>query len=265
MKVIDFHTHAFPDGLAERAIKTLEGEAFGVKAHLNGKISDLLASMDKAGIEKSVVCNIATKPSQFDPILTWCKEIRSDRIIPFPSLHPEDENIEEKIDLIKKEGFKGIKLHPFYQKFYADEERLFSIYEKTQAENLMLVMHTGYDIAFPEERRADPAKLMKIRRKFPKLKLITTHLGAWKQWKEVEELMLGSKVYMEISFSLQYLREDFAKQLIMSHPPDHLLFGTDSPWADQKESLDLLKKLRIPQYILDKILYENAESLLDSR
>jgi len=29
--------------------------------------------MDRHGIEKSVICSIATKPSQFDPILEWSK------------------------------------------------------------------------------------------------------------------------------------------------------------------------------------------------
>jgi hypothetical protein len=47
--IIDFHTHAFPDELSERVIKMLEDEG-GVKAHLGGNISSLLASMDKCGI-----------------------------------------------------------------------------------------------------------------------------------------------------------------------------------------------------------------------
>ena len=60
---------------SERVIEMLEDEG-GVKARLDGKVSSLLSSMDSCGIEKSVICNIATKPSQFDPILKWCKEIR---------------------------------------------------------------------------------------------------------------------------------------------------------------------------------------------
>ena len=41
---------------------------------------------------------------------------------------------------IKDSGFKGIKLHPFYQRFYADEKRLYEIYETLQKEDLFLVM-----------------------------------------------------------------------------------------------------------------------------
>jgi hypothetical protein len=67
--ITDFHTHAFPDALATRAIRALEAETDRVKARLDGRISSLLRSMDYAGIRRSVICSIATKPEQFDSIL----------------------------------------------------------------------------------------------------------------------------------------------------------------------------------------------------
>ena len=89
MQIIDFHTHAFPDDLAARAVSALEKGA-GVPAMLDGKVSSLLKSMDRAGIERSMVCSIATKPAQFQKILDWSKAVRSSRIIPFPSIRPAD-------------------------------------------------------------------------------------------------------------------------------------------------------------------------------
>ncbi|MCX8069875.1 MAG: amidohydrolase, partial [Thermodesulfovibrionales bacterium] len=87
-KIIDFHTHAFPDSLAKRAMDKLQhGD---IVAYLDGRLSSLIDSMNKVGIDKSVICNIATKSTQFDSILSWCKEIASERIIPLPSVHPKD-------------------------------------------------------------------------------------------------------------------------------------------------------------------------------
>jgi len=77
--------------------------------------------MDRSDVDKSVVCSIATKPSQFEPILQWSNEIRSKRIIPLLSIHPADSDCAEKVKITKGEGFKGIKLHPFYQEFDIDE------------------------------------------------------------------------------------------------------------------------------------------------
>lgn len=261
--IIDFHTHAFPDDLSERVIKALEKEG-GIKAHLDGKISTLLSSMDSCGIERSVICNIATKPAQFDSILKWCKKVRSERIIPFPSFHPYDPEFRNRIHEIKQEGFKGIKFHPYYQNFTIDEERLLPVYEKICDENLILVMHTGFDFAFPMIRIADPEKIVAVIGKFPCLKLVTTHLGAWKQWEEVEQMLLGKQIYMEISFSLECLDADAVKNIISNHPMEYVLFGTDSPWTDQQKAVSLLRGLQLGEKKERLVLRENAVKLLNS-
>jgi len=257
-RIIDFHAHAFPDALAPRAMKVLLEEAPEARAHLDGTVADLLRSMDRTGIETSVVCCIATKPDQFEPILRWCTRIRSERLIPFPSVHPADPAWADGIRRIRDEGFRGIKLHPFYQDFFADEDRMLRFYEEVSRQNLLLVMHTGYDIAFPHIRRADPEKLLRIKEAFPTLKFITTHLGAWRQWDEVRRYLIGREIYMEISFGLDELGREQAREMIMDHPDGYILFGTDSPWTDQNQTLSLLKNLDLPGEKLARILADNA-------
>ncbi len=260
--IIDFHTHAFPDELAEKAMSVLELEG-DVKAHLDGRVDSLISSMDRCGIEKSIVCSIATKPSQFEPILEWSQKIRSERIIPFPSLHPDDPEALLKIDSIKNEGFKGIKFHPYYQDFLVDEEKLFPIYEKISACGLMIVMHTGFDFAFERKRIADPERILRVKETFPELRLITTHFGAWDDWDEVEKHLLGKDIYMEISFSLEFLNKERAISIISKHPVEYILFGTDSPWTDQGKTLALFKKLGVGQDTEEHILKINADRLLN--
>lgn len=262
-KIIDFHTHAFPDKLAERAMKSLEGEG-EVKAHLNGTVSALLSSMDRYGIQKSVVCSIATKPAQFDSIFEWSKKIISERIIPFPSLHPDDPEIPEKVSRVKKAGFKGLKLHPYYQDFFIDEERMFPLYEEISKADLILLVHTGFDFAFSRVERADPLRTLKVHEKFPSLKLVTTHLGAWEQWGKVKEFLLGKPIYMEISFSLEFLPPEKVREIILNHPEKYILFGTDSPWTDQGKALSLFRKLDLGTEKERLILEENAVNLLNS-
>jgi uncharacterized protein len=260
--IVDFHTHAFPDELSERVMKMLEEEG-GIKARLDGRVSSLLRSMDDCGIEKSVICNIATKPAQFPSIMKWSKEISSDRIIPFPSLHPHDPDFSERIREIKGEGFKGIKFHPYYQNFTIDEEKLLPVYERICEEDLLVVMHTGFDFAFPETRIADPEKVLHVVERFPPLKFITTHLGAWNQWEEVERQLLGKQIYMEISFSLEFMAQrESVRKIILHHPPEYILFGTDSPWTDQRETTERLRSLQLGEEKERLILRDNALRLL---
>lgn len=263
--IIDFHTHAFPDALADRAIKSLleEGQKmYNVRAYLDGRVSSLLASMDQNNIERSVICSIATRPSQFDPILNWSKQIMTDRIIPFPSLHPESPEAVGQVRQIKEDGFKGVKFHPYYQDFDIDEKRLFPIYEELQTQRLIVVMHTGFDLAFDRDRKCDPEKILRVLDAFPDLKLVTTHLGAWEDWDEVEKHLSGKKIYMEISFSLDCMPKETARRIILNHPTDHILFGSDSPWADQEQAILQLKKLDLGHEIEKRILQGNALKLL---
>jgi len=259
--IIDFHTHIFPDQVAKNAIPFLEKEG-EVKAILNGTKQDLIASMDKAKVDKSVVCSIATKPSHFQSIFDWSQQIRSQRLFPFPSVHPEDHDAVEKIEQIKEAGFLGMKMHPYYQDFYLDEKRMEPIFHAISNAGLVLLMHTGFDIAFPHERRADPARIVHLTNTFPKLKLVTSHLGAWSLWNEVNELIAGKPIYMDISYALEFLDMEFAREILLKHPKNFILYASDSPWSDQQATMELVYRLNLGREIEDHIFGLNAQHLL---
>jgi predicted TIM-barrel fold metal-dependent hydrolase len=261
--IIDFHVHAFPDKVAAGAVPALAA-AGKVTPCLDGRIVSLLADMDRVGIASAVLGSIATKPGQFDAILAWSQEIRSARIIPFPSFHPANPRAREQIGAIKAAGFKGIKMHPYYQNFVLDEARMYPFYEQISAAGLILVMHTGLDIGFPRERICDPPRIVRVIEQFPELKLVATHLGAWAMWDEVRDQLLGRPLYLDISFSLQFLAPAEARRMILAHPPELILFGTDSPWICQAEVLRQFRALELEPELAEKILRLNGLALLGS-
>jgi predicted TIM-barrel fold metal-dependent hydrolase len=262
MKCIDFHTHVFPDAIAARAMASLEKEG-GEKAFLDGTLASLRRSMAQTGIDHAVIASIATRPEQFDPMLKWSQAIRTDDIIPFLSVHPRDPHILERIRIVKAEGFKGIKLHPYYQDFVLDDESLFPAYEAIENSGLVLLVHTGFDMAFERVRCCDPQKIVNVITRFPSLKLVTTHCGAWEDWDEVETHLLGRPVYMDISYSIGKMGEERFRRFLNTHPSDYLVFGTDSPWADQQAAIaDAERAITDPQR-LEKLFFTNAARLLD--
>ena len=262
--IIDIHTHAFPDTIVEKAMRTLLSETDDVTPYLDGRVASLLASMDRAGIAASVLCSIATKPEQFGPILNWSRAISSDRIIPFPSVHPNDPDALLHLTEIRDAGFKGVKLHPYYQNFYMNEARLMPLYERIAELDLILVMHTGFDVAFPRDQvRGDPEKIMGVMTRVPTLKMIATHLGAWQDWDNVIRHMLGRPVLMEPSYSLDGMPREQARRILTEHPAEYLLFGTDSPWKDQSETLRLVREMELPPEREAAILGGNAKRLLE--
>ena len=52
--IIDFHTHIFPEKIASRAIASLEQKA-KMRAHVRGVEASLRASMDKSGVDLSII------------------------------------------------------------------------------------------------------------------------------------------------------------------------------------------------------------------
>lgn len=262
MKTIDFHTHAFPDQLAATALDQLHTKSGDYQAYHEGTIRGLLRSMDRAGIEKSVVLSIATKPKQVARITDWAISIRSDRISPFPSIHPQFEHFERELTRIKSAELQGIKLHPMYQEFVLDDPALFPLYRAIADRGLICLFHAGWDIAYPESDQAAPYRILNLHQAIPELKIVAAHLGGWQVWNEVARYLMGRPIYLETSFSIREAKTSEFRQILDNHPPDYFLFGTDSPWLDQKEELDAWKALDIPVEFKEKILFKNAEILL---
>ncbi|MBQ1898513.1 MAG: metal-dependent hydrolase, partial [Ruminococcus sp.] len=100
--IIDFHTHVYPDKIAEKTIKAL-GEVAVVKPNTDGTVNGLIESMQSAGIDKSVILPVNTRAGQFDTITKFAKHINDtyDNLISFGGIHPDDDDITEKLRTLK--------------------------------------------------------------------------------------------------------------------------------------------------------------------
>ena len=75
--------------------------------------------------------------------------------------------------------------------------------------------------------------------------------------------MGGRKCYYDISFVLEdMMTSDHARQLYLQNE-DYFLFGTDSPWRDQKKYVDLIRKSDfLSEQQKSKLFSENLLSLI---
>lgn len=60
--ILDFHTHAFPEKIAGKAMTVLSKNSGNVEPLTDGTAAALLAHMDSRGVDKAVVLGIATNP-----------------------------------------------------------------------------------------------------------------------------------------------------------------------------------------------------------
>ncbi len=262
--VIDFHTHIFPEKIAAKTIEQLEKRA-GIKAATDGTLQGLLASMERCGVDLSVILPVATKPSQFESIQSFAKSVNeqySGRLISFGGIHPDCEDYKKELDTIHTMGFKGIKLHPDYQGVMIDDIRYMRIIEYASELGLIILTHAGTDIGLPEPVHCPPEKMRKVLDTIKPEKMVLAHYGGWGLWEDVYEYLAGENVWLDTAFLFDYITEEQFYKILEKHGYRKILFATDSPWSDMAKGIDWINKLSLPQQIKEDILSGNAKRLL---
>jgi len=233
-----------------------------VSPFLDGTTADLVSSMDHAGIDLSVVCSVATGANQAGPILEWSRRIAGPRLVPFPSVVPHSENALADLSRIAGGGFRGVKLHPEYQDFTIDDPSLDDFYRLAEKTDLIILFHAGYDIGFPDSDRSAPARIAAVRTSFPRLRIVASHLGGFRQWDEALKELAGSDIYLDTSYVFGHIPNRLLTGILDAHRPDRLLFGSDSPWAGQSHTLQQIRQLCLKPSLESRLLGGNAVELL---
>ena len=265
MKIIDIHTHFFPDSIAPSTVKMLSEKA-NIKVWGEGTAASMREYMKLDGINISVNAPVATKKEQVRGINKRMVEFNktSKDIIGFGAMHPlyrETGNPAEEIAYLAANGISGIKLHPEYQTFYPDDPSMKAIYEACAKNNIIILFHAGVDFAYPDLVHATPARLLEVT-KIPGLKMIFAHTGSYQMWEEVHEILAGKDVYFDTSYSAE-ISANIMKKIIIKHGSDKMLFGSDFPWMRARQVSDMLEALGLDNETKEKIYYRNAEKLLN--
>lgn len=282
--IIDFHTHIFPDKIAERAIKSIEestlihqgilvdsglsedlpSAAEQFTAVIPATLGALRQSMNENKIDASVVLPIATTTTQSASINKFAAQINNkDGIYSFGSLHPFQEDWESTLYDIKEKGLRGIKLHPEYQKFYIDDPKSVRVLKKCEELDLIVMLHAGNDVGIAPPARCMPDRLRRVLDcHVSGEKIIAAHLGGWEAWDDVEKYLVGTPVYFDTAYTVSCMEREQLIRIIRNHGSEKILFGTDSPWRHQGKTAERLSKIGLSNEELSNIFCKNAKKLL---
>lgn len=264
--IIDFHTHAFPDLLAPRAMSSLQ-EKIKTVPNTNGTVSDFINQMDKWGVDRSVVCNIATNPRQTEKVnnfAIYVNENYSDRLTALGSINPGLTNIPEEFERLAKNNIPGIKIHPDYMEYDIDSPEFDMIFDCAAEHNMFIITHAGFDVCSPRKVWASPQKIANRLNRSPDTVLIAAHFGGNMMWDEVIRNLAGKDIYIDTSMcTLSRLPVEKAMEIISKHASDKILFGSDCPWCSPKDIKEYMETLPLSDGILEKIFHKNAEKLLN--
>lgn len=263
--LIDFHTHVFPDAIAARALESLSYVSGGLAPQSEGTVASLEREMEKDGVDISVALSIATNPHQQTSVNNFAGEINNEKtIFAFGSVHPDADNVFEELERIKDMGLKGVKLHPEYQGFFVDDERMKPIYKKISSLNLITVFHSGYDYGYAPPYHCMPDNLLTALKWFDS-PVIAAHWGGVSCGVEVIEKLCGKDVWFDLSFGYGAMPRAVAQKIIEKHTPDRVVFASDMPWHRPSWEKRLIETLDLSKEDKEKIYYKNAASLLGNQ
>ncbi|MBE6536857.1 MAG: hypothetical protein E7673_02770 [Ruminococcaceae bacterium] len=261
MEIINAHAHIYPEKIAKKATDTI-GVFYDIKMQMPaGTPERLIEDGKSAGISRFVVHSVATTPHQVRSINEFIKgELeKHPEFIGFITLHQElsEEEVNSEIDWAIKNGFKGIKLHPDFQKFNIDDERAERFY-KAASGKLPILFHVGddrYDFSSPD-------RLVRMAKKYPELKFIAAHFGGYRCWDKAELYKGLSNVYFDTCSSLPFITAARAKEIIDMLGADRFFFATDFPMWDSKSELERFYEIPLTEAEREMIFSENIKKVL---
>ena len=249
--VIDAHTHLGLESFIVKKIPEwkLKKPAFQVK--MENTPGDLISSMDKYGISRSVTYPFPLEEVDSVPANTYvldkCRE-HSDRLIPFSLLDDEPQRWIEQ-------GSRGFKQH-----FLLAPERFNAadVYKTIADSGLPLIAHFTTGRAVEEARTILEAA--------PGIKLIVAHMGRQvpDTGEGVLELVKALKDESRVFFETSTVDDtDVMKRAADIVGTGRIIFGSDNPFSSTGHELGLISRGFEDKDDRDKLLSGNILRLLN--
>jgi hypothetical protein len=242
--IIDAHAH----------IQELKGSSW------NSPPERLIALMDRAGIDKSIVMTYSDMPGSNSDLLRYVSEAvekNPGRLIGFARLNPEYGPVAEELLVlaITKMGMKGLKLHPVGYGIHPDNVLTVNLIKKAAKFNAPSLFHCG------DEEYTLPLQIAEAAKKCPEAQIILGHMGGYFH---VQDAIRVAEKYPNIileTSAMPYPR--LIKETVERIGPERVLFASDGPGCDPYLEKKKVEMSGLSEKELKLIFSENIIKILD--
>lgn len=272
--IVDFHTHIVPPKIREKRELYLGRDPL-FQVLYSGKATlatapELIRSMDQAGIDLSVVLNLAWASHELcmetnDYILEALARYPK-RLVGFGTVPPRagDRALKE-IERLAQGGARGLgEMRPDFQGF--DPQGFRAIAEEAGKRAFILLFHASEPVGhlYPGKGGITPDQLYPFLTAFPGLTFVLAHWGGglpfYSLMPEVGEALKNT--YVDTAATRLLYRPAIYPLVGQLLGWDKVLFGSDFPLLSQARSLEEVAALRLGQEKKRAILGGNARRLL---
>ncbi len=277
--IIDFHTHVFPPQIKKNRGKYIDSDPcfailYSKKDATLATADELIASMDKAGVDISVIVNIGWTTHELcvetnDYILESIAHYPK-RLVGFCAVQPYAyEAATDEIERCAKAGMRGVgELRPDIQLFDLGDEAVMSpLVEVMTKYKMILLTHASEPVGheYPGKGSITPDMLYPLITSFPDLTVVCAHWGGglpfYALMPEVKRAM--NNVFFDTAASPLLYTSQVYHQVSQLVGADKILFGSDYPVLTQNRMIEEIRSQDLPEETKSLILSGNAQRLLD--
>ncbi len=275
--MIDFHTHIVPPRIKLKREEYFADPLFRLfydspKAKL-ATAEDLIARMDKDGVDISIVLNIGwsnqalcvqTNDYIMESVARYPKRLAGFGTVVLQS----DGGALREVERCANGGLLGIGEMRFERGVFdpSQAETLGEFVKSLVSAHLALLVHSSEPVGhqYPGKWDTTPDVLYGLITSYPELVLVCAHWGGglplYGLMPEVKESL--AHVFFDTAASPYLYNPKVYEEVIRILGPDSILFGTDYPLLTPARLLREIKSLGLPGVVEDSILSGNAVRLL---
>lgn len=258
--IIDAHCHVWPEHIAAQVLATRPS---GLDPVHDGTVAGLRRTMDAAGIDRAMCLGVAAVARTVQRTNEFVGSLDRARFTPFGTVHPELP-VERNLASLRDNGIRGVKLHPLFQDLSLADPRVIELLRGLAADGVTVITHVGAGGDGAANMRGTPAALRAALDAVPDLQVIACHFGGYRQLDAAEELIVGTRAYLETSWPprLADLDKERIRALIRRHGADRVVFGSDWPMADPATEIASVRALGLAPHEVDAILGNTLAGIL---
>lgn len=242
---------------------------FGREDRLQGKPpEEFLAEMDELGVER--VCVPTFKVRKFQGPMV--QDVQTAEVAPLVERYPDRvvglcginpfkkmDAVRELEDAVENHGFKGAHIHPYGYGLPVNDAHWYPVYAKCVELDVPVEIQIGHSAELMPSACGRPLLLDDVAIYFPELRIVAAHTG----WPWVEEMVAMAwkhpNVHIGTSAHAPKYWDPKLVQFINSRGQNKVLYGTDFPVLDHRETLEQIERLGLKPEAKKKLLRENAK------
>lgn len=230
---VDCHVHLFPDELFGAIGRWFTDVGWELPYPCGS--AGVIEYLDSFGVQRFWALPYAHKPGIARGLNTYLADLarRHRQVVPFFSVHPDDNVGAEARHALDELGSRGMKIHAEVQGVGVDDPRLDPAFDLLEKRGAPCVLHAG-NAPYPVKvDRLDVRRTATRLARNPELKAVIGHLGAPQTRDFLALCDVYPNLYLEVSFTNVpgVMRQDDPSPEELAPFAQRLLFGSDMPYV----------------------------------